>query len=81
MDALRQDFFDKALRQVFDTGIESRNGRILEFRDARGKFLHNIHSCNPFLGTLGCRPDLLGDFIPKPHLRFAASYFTFSVSH
>ena len=27
--------------------------------------------------TLDCRPDLLGDFIPKPHLRFAAVLMRF----
>ncbi len=28
--------------------------------------------CCALGGTLGCRPNPLGDFIPKPHLRFAA---------
>ena len=31
-----------------------------------------ILMCCALGGTLGCRPNLLGDFIPKPHLRFAA---------
>ena len=28
--------------------------------------------------TLGCRPNLLGDFIPKPHLRFALFFCCYS---
>lgn len=37
-DAFRQNFRNEAFRQVFNAGIQSRDSRVLEFRDAGGEF-------------------------------------------
>ena len=46
MNARRQHVPNEALRQIFDAGIQPRDGRVLEFGDPLSQSFHDIHSCH-----------------------------------
>ena len=55
--------------RTFASRLSSDAGR---FNQGSLRSLIVVFFCFAWGVTLGCRPNLLGDFIPKPRLRFAA---------